>query len=96
MSNFGCSEKKEKFRERKIKVFLGENLKCGILLSSHSLVGLLCCETWLKKMKLEFIAREKKCFSVRDLCLTHVWAPCCKTWLKFEIAEVRVAIAKKI
>ncbi len=31
---------KEKFRERKIKVFLGENLKCRILLSSCSLVGL--------------------------------------------------------
>ncbi len=30
---------KEKFRERKIKVFLGENLKCGILLSSCALVG---------------------------------------------------------
>ncbi len=24
------------------------------------------------------------------------WAPCCKTWLKFEIAEVKVVIAKKI
>ncbi len=31
---------KEKYRERKVKVFLGENLKCGILLSSCSLVGL--------------------------------------------------------
>ncbi len=37
-------ELKEKFRrkEKKIKVFLGENLKCGILLNSYSLVGLLC------------------------------------------------------
>ena len=37
-------EKKEIERKvpekRKIKVFLGENLKCGILLSSCSLVGL--------------------------------------------------------
>ena len=32
---------KEKFRKgKKIKVFLGENLECGILLSSYSLVGL--------------------------------------------------------
>ena len=36
-----------------------------------------------------------KYFSGRGLCLTHVGAPCCETWLKFEIAEVEVAIAKK-
>jgi hypothetical protein len=24
------------------------------------------------------------------------WALCCKTWLKFEIAGIKVAIAKKI
>ena len=41
-------------------------------------------------MKFEFDV-EKKCFSGRGLCLTHVGAPCCETWLKFE-----VAIAKKI
>ncbi len=35
-------KKKKKYRERKIKVFLGENLKCGILPSSCSLVGFLC------------------------------------------------------
>ncbi len=31
---------KGKFQRKKIKVFLGENLECGILLSSYSLVGL--------------------------------------------------------
>ncbi len=42
----GVRKKKmgEKYRERKIKVFLGENLKCGILLSSCSLVGLYVCK----------------------------------------------------
>ena len=34
------SWKKSSEKRKKIKVFLGENLKCGILLSSYSLVGL--------------------------------------------------------
>ncbi len=34
--------KEKSIEKEKIKVFLGENLKCGILLSSCSLVGLLC------------------------------------------------------
>ncbi len=38
-----------------------------------------------KKLKL-----KKKCLG-RGVCLTHIGAPCCETWLKFE-----VAIAKKI
>ncbi len=41
----GVREKMEFERKvpgKKIKVFLGENLKCKILLSSCSLVGLLC------------------------------------------------------
>ncbi len=37
-----------------------------------------------------------KYFSGRGLCLTHVWAPCCETWLKFEIVGIKVAIAKEI
>ncbi len=38
----------------------------------------------------------KKNISGRGLCLTHIGAPCCETWLEFEIAGVKVAIAKKI
>jgi len=33
-------ERKVPEKRKKIKVFLGENLECGILLSSYSLVGL--------------------------------------------------------
>ena len=33
-----------------------------------------------------------KYFSGRGLCLTHVGAPCCETWLKFEI-EAKLIIA---
>jgi len=43
--------------------------------------------------------KKSKCyifFSGRGLCLTHVGAPCCKTWLKEGIAEVGITIAKKI
>ncbi len=39
----GVRKKKWKLKgkfQKKIKVFLGENLECGILLSSYSLVGL--------------------------------------------------------
>ncbi len=36
----GVRKKNERKVSRKIKVFLGEKLKCGILLSSCSLVGL--------------------------------------------------------
>ncbi len=28
-------------------------------------------------------------FSGRGLCLTHVGAPCCESWLKFEIEALR-------
>jgi hypothetical protein len=40
--------------------------------------------------------KKSKCFSGRGLCLTHVGAPCCKTWLEEGIAEVGITIAKKI
>ncbi len=36
---------------------------------------------WAKKMVKNF----PKYFSGRGLCLTHVGAPCCETWPKFEI-----------
>ncbi len=50
-----------------------------------------------KKNNCLFLRKEKKMikfskyFWGQGLCLTHVGAPCCETWLKFE-----VAIAKKI
>jgi len=34
--------------------------------------------------------------NVRVVCFPVSWAPCCKTWLKFEIAGIKVAIAKEI
>ena len=37
--------------EKKIKVFLGESLECGILLSSYSLVGLLMLILQVKVME---------------------------------------------
>ncbi len=63
---------------------------------------------WKGNVKIAFGDRKKmlvtekiwwnfaKCFSGRGLCLTHVGAPCCKTWLKEEIAEIGITIAKKI
>ena len=46
-------------------------------------------------MKFEFDV-EKKCFSGRGLCLTHVGASCCETWLKFEIEALRCREKKKL
>ncbi len=37
--------------------------------------------------------REK---NVRVVGYPVSWAPCCETWLKFEVTGVKVAIAKKI
>ena len=96
----GVRKKKElkgkfqrKGKGKKIKVFLGENLECGILLGSYSLVGLYVdLQVQITEKKWKF----SKYFAGRVLCLTHVGAPCCETWLKFEIAGVKVAIAKKI
>ncbi len=45
-----------------------------------------------KKLKLE----EKKKKSVRVVSYPVSWVSCCETWLKEEIAEVGIAIAKKI
>ncbi len=63
------------------------------LLSSCSLVRLyvnLQVKVTEKKWKFS------KYFAGRGLCLTHVGAPCCETWLKLEIAGIKVVIAKKI
>jgi hypothetical protein len=36
-----------------------------------------------------------KYFSGQGLCLTHVWAPCCETWLKFEKMKFEFIVKKK-
>ena len=45
---------------------------------------------------MKIIAGNKKMIAGVGLEPNHVWAPCYETWLKFEIAGVKVAIAKKI
>ncbi len=145
--------KKEKFREKKIKVFFFLGWK--FLLSSCSLVGFYCergmffkfeekrkilgvcypvswASCWLKcsiiwanwKVKIAVTERKKirdfcslglyplvgckkmiacygkvwwkerekknlKYFSGRGLCVTHVGASCCETWLKFKVLNFR-------
>ncbi len=70
---------------RKKKV-LGEDVWVEFLLSSCSLrlyVNLQVEVTEKKKWKFS------KYFAGRGLCLTHVGAPCCETWLKFEVKVLR-------
>ncbi len=68
----GVRKKNErKVPEKKIKVFWVE-----ILLSPCSLVGLYVT------LQVKVTGKKSKYFSGGGLCLTHVGAPCCKTWLK--------------
>jgi len=47
-----------------------------------------------KNIKVEsFFCSKKKVWIVG---YPVSWAPCCKTWLKFEIAEIKVTIAEEI
>ncbi len=96
---------KEKFQGK--KMFLGESLKCKILLSLCSLIGLYVnlqvkvTENLMRifkvffgpvlKLKLRFAEKGKVKITVGNKMIVgvglepnHVWAPCCKTWLKFE------------
>jgi len=98
MFKCGISGVRKKKWRKKIKVFLGENLECGILLGSYSLVGL--CVYFYKLKLQEKKWKFSKCFSerfeiegcwkilklskknVRVVCYPVIWAPCCETWLK--------------
>ncbi len=59
---------------------------------------------WVFKVKITIFAEKGKVkITVENKMIAgvgfepnHVWAPCCETWLKFGIAGVKVAIAKKI
>jgi len=67
--------------EEKKKIF-GKRCLGGILLSSSHWLGLmLVCKLQRKVLGVGYPVS---------------WALCCKTWLKFEIAGIKVAIAKKI
>ncbi len=53
--------------------------------------------TWANwKVKVKVTVERKKMIAGVVFELNHVGAPCCKTWLKFEVAGIKVAIAKKI
>jgi hypothetical protein len=76
---------KEKFR-KKSKCFGWK-----ILLSSCSLVGLYV------NLQVKVTGKKRKFseyFSGGGLCLTHVGAPCCETWLKFEVKDFRCSEKK--
>ncbi len=47
----------------------------------------------MKRKNFFFQIRRKK--RVLGVGYPVSWAPCCDTWLKFEVAEVEVTIAKK-
>ncbi len=48
------------------------------------------------KLKLRFAEEDKVKKNVGGCGCLLSWASCCETWLKFEIAGVKVVIAKKI
>ncbi len=88
MWDFGCSENFEVKKNVRVvcypvswapccKTWLGLKDKMEIAVGNKKNDCLFC----RKKIDENF---SKYC-SGRGLCLTHVGAPCCKTWLKFEV-----------
>ena len=65
------------------KRFWEKTFGWNFLLSSCSLVRLYV------NLQVKVTEKKKwkfsKYFAGRGLCLTHVGAPCCETWLKFEV-----------
>jgi hypothetical protein len=47
---------------------------------------------WVFEVKIA----EKKCFLGRGLCLTHVGAPCCETWLKKRKVKFEFIVKKNV
>ena len=50
-----------------------------------------------KKKELKGKCRKKNqsVFRVRGLCLTHVGAPCCKTWLKLKLRVLKLRLQRR-
>ncbi len=92
-----------KFGKKK-NVRVVSNFWLGVMLiekvRSHGLIGKLKCKLLFETKMMVCYGKVwwnfSKCFSGWGLCFTLVGAPCCETWLKEEIAEIGVTIAKKI